>query len=104
VVRDLETGEERNEVADGLFVLIGAEPHTDWLEGTLERDDWGFLVTGAEVDPGASMLETSVPGGLAVGDVRRGSVKRVAAAVGEGAVAVQLLHGYLERLRHHVPA
>lgn len=102
-VRDLDTGEERSEPADGLFVLIGSQPHTDWLEGTLERDDWGFLVTGAEARPGAGMLETSVPGVLAVGDVRRGSVKRVASAVGEGAVAVQLLHGYLDRLRQQAP-
>jgi thioredoxin reductase (NADPH) len=104
VVRDLDTGEERREPADGLFVLIGSQPHTDWLEGTLERDDWGFLVTGPEVGAGTAMLETSLPGVLAVGDVRRGSVKRVASAVGEGAVAVQLLHGYLDRLRQRVPS
>jgi thioredoxin reductase (NADPH) len=104
VVRDLDDGEERREPADGLFVLIGSQPHTDWLEGTLERDDWGFLVTGPEVGAGTAMLETSLPGVLAVGDVRRGSVKRVASAVGEGAVAVQLLHGYLDRLRQRVPS
>jgi thioredoxin reductase (NADPH) len=104
VVRDLDDGAERREPADGLFVLIGSQPHTDWLEGTLERDDWGFLVTGPEVGAGTAMLETSLPGVLAVGDVRRGSVKRVASAVGEGAVAVQLLHGYLDRLRQRVPS
>lgn len=99
ILTDLDGGGARRLDADGLFVLIGSEPHTDWLEGVVDRDRWGFLVTGPEAAPGASMLETSVPGVLAVGDVRRGAVRRVASAVGEGAVAVQLLHHYLEGVR-----
>jgi thioredoxin reductase (NADPH) len=85
--------------ADALFLLIGAEPRTDWLAGVLARDDRGFLLTGDDLpDPGGStraLLETSVPGVFAAGDVRAGSVKRVASAVGEGAIAVQLVHRYL---------
>ena len=102
VLRDLDTGEE--ETVEGvLFVLIGSTPRTDWLADALVRDEWGFLVTGQElVTDGAwtlerppMLLETSMPGVFAAGEVRRGSVKRVAGAVGEGAVAVQLMHGYL---------
>jgi thioredoxin reductase (NADPH) len=78
--------------ADALFLLIGAEPHTGWLAGAVERDDHGFVRTGRD---GRSLLETSIPGVYAAGDVRAGSVKRVAAAVGEGATAIQLVHGYL---------
>ena len=78
--------------ADALFLLIGAEPRTGWLAGAVERDDHGFVRTGRD---GRSLLETSVPGVFAAGDVRAGSVKRVAAAVGEGATAIQLVHGYL---------
>ncbi len=85
--------------ADALFLLIGAAPRTDWLAGVLARDDRGFLLTGDDL-PGphggaAALLETSVPGVFAAGDVRAGSVKRVASAVGEGAIAVQLVHRYL---------
>jgi thioredoxin reductase (NADPH) len=78
--------------ADALFLLIGAEPRTGWLAGALDRDGHGFVRTGRD---GRSLLETSVPGVFAAGDVRAGSVKRVAAAVGEGATAIQLVHGYL---------
>ena len=92
-----------------LFVLIGSEPRTDWLEGVVARDKWGFVLTGsrrAHRSAGrrrrgdAFPLETSVPGVLAVGDVRRGSVKRVASAVGEGTIAVPLLHHFLDEVRH----
>ncbi len=106
VLRDLDDGSEEEVEADGLFLLIGSQPHTDWLEGSVQRDEWGFLVTGADLGPDdwqetrpAGLLETSIPGVFAVGDVRRGSVKRVASAVGEGAIAIQLLHGYLQDLR-----
>jgi thioredoxin reductase (NADPH) len=116
-VIDRSTGVSESLQADGLFLLIGSEPHTDWLAGSVARDQWGFIATGADVDDGdvdqvpragpreraPSLLETSMPGVFAIGDVRRGSVKRVASAVGEGAVAIQLLHQHLtERRRHAV--
>lgn len=87
-----------------LFVLIGARPHTGWLAGTLQRDDHGFILTGRDLDSSLHdwplarppmRFETNMPGVFAVGDVRHGSVKRVASAVGEGAVAVQYMHDYL---------
>jgi thioredoxin reductase (NADPH) len=110
VLRDRATGETASVAADGLFVLIGSEPRTDWLEGAVQRDRWGFILTGADVpidlrdgdvDPSARRdpLETSLRGVYAVGDVRRGSVKRVASAVGEGAMAIPLVHAYLDQLR-----
>jgi thioredoxin reductase (NADPH) len=110
VIRDRHSGEDTEVDADGLFLLIGSQPHTDWLEGAVARDRWGFVMTGADVDGAsaggdprpAGMLETSVPGVFAAGDVRRGSIKRVASAVGEGAGVIQLLHAYLEGLRHDV--
>jgi thioredoxin reductase (NADPH) len=89
-----------------LFVLIGAIPHTDWMAGTVQRDAKGFILTGRDVDAETwpvsrkpMSFETSVPGIFAVGDVRFGSMKRVAAAVGEGAGAVHDLHQYLEQSR-----
>jgi thioredoxin reductase (NADPH) len=93
--------------AAALFVLIGAEPHTEWLPKELERDERGFVVTGQDLlrdgqMPGGwllerapLLLETSMPGVFAVGDVRHRSVKRVASAVGEGSIAIQLIHEYL---------
>jgi len=100
-LRDKDSGVTTREPADGLFVLIGAEPLTGWLPGQVARDQWGFILTGP--DTGASwplrrapfLLETSMPGVFAVGDVRRGTVKRVASAVGEGSVAIRLVHEYL---------
>jgi thioredoxin reductase (NADPH) len=77
-----------------LFLFLGAEPCTDWLGETLRRDANGFILTGADVE-GDSMLATSVPGVFAAGDVRSGSTKRCATAVGEGAWAVQLVHAHL---------
>ncbi|MGH2734771.1 MAG: NAD(P)/FAD-dependent oxidoreductase, partial [Actinomycetota bacterium] len=108
VLRDLESGKEETREAAALFVLIGSQPGTEWLADAVTRDDWGFVVTGPDLLAGPAeprwghgrppyLLETSMPGVFAIGDVRRGSVKRVASAVGEGAIAVQLLHGYLER-------
>ena len=95
------TGEEATVAADALFVLIGARPRTDWLPGEIARDQDGFLLTGEDVAAGSRWplerrplaLETSFPGVLAAGDVRHGSVKRVASAVGEGSVAAQLVYG-----------
>lgn len=113
VLRDRATGAERRVAADGLFALIGSQPKTDWLAGAVERDRWGFVLTGPDVPGGEVtgpdgvarpplLLETSLAGVLAIGDVRQGSVKRVATGVGEGAISVQLLHSYLDSLR--VPA
>lgn len=80
--------------ADGVFVLIGGQPCSDWLPGEVERDEKGFVVTGG----GEHMFETSLPGVFAVGDVRAGSVKRVASGVGEGAVVIPQVHRYLAGL------
>ena len=96
--------------ATSLFIFIGALPRTDWLAGTVERDDKGFILTGPDLvhegkhpkgwplerDP--YLLETNIPGVFAVGDVRHGSVKRVASGVGEGSVAVQFIHQYLSKV------
>ncbi len=103
-VENNRTGEERVVETSGLFVFIGAEPRTDWLNGALALDENGFVVTGNALkrqDEWAGMprdpllLETSVPGIFAAGDVRAGSVKRVASAVGEGSIAVKFVHQHL---------
>jgi thioredoxin reductase (NADPH) len=79
-----------------LFLFIGAEPNTDWLKGSgIALDGKGFILTGAETGQQRRLLETSRPGVFAIGDVRSGSVKRVAAAVGEGAQVVAMLHAAL---------
>ena len=109
VLRRSGTGEEETVAADGLFVLIGARPHTDWLPEKMARDESGFLLTGADLQDGHDWplkrrplsLETSMPGVLAAGDVRRASVKRVASAVGEGAVAIQLVPSLFAAERLH---
>jgi thioredoxin reductase (NADPH) len=93
--------------ANSLFVFIGPAPNTDWLSGVLERDDGGFILTGKDLlrdgkrpqrwplDRDPFFLETSVPGVFAGGDIRHGSVKRLASGVGEGSIAVQFIHQYL---------
>jgi thioredoxin reductase (NADPH) len=103
------TGTQETAQAGYLFVFIGAEPRTDWLDDVIERDGRGFVLTGPdllvegnrprgwELDRDPYYLEASVPGVFAAGDVRANSVKRVASAVGEGAMAIQLVHGYVER-------
>jgi len=106
VLEDRLTGARQSVPADGLFVLIGSQPRTDWLGEDLARDQWGFIRTGPDVldDPAGRWQadrpplpnETSLPGVFAAGDVRRGSVKRVASAVGEGAITIPLVHRYLE--------
>jgi thioredoxin reductase (NADPH) len=110
VLRERATGREETVDADGLFLMIGARPHTEWLPGEIERDKRGFVLTGGDLDNRAwpldrdpLALETSMPGVLAAGDARHGSVKRVASAVGEGSVAIQLLHQLFadERPRPH---
>src|SRR6266536_3069866 len=96
--------------ASAMFIFIGALPRTDWLAGTVERDERGFILTGPDLirdgqrpkgwalDRDPFLLETNVPGLFAVGDVRHGSVKRVASGVGEGSVAVQFIHQYLSKV------
>jgi thioredoxin reductase (NADPH) len=103
VLRDIASRTETTVDARALFILIGAEPHTGWLPAEIEQDERGFILTGAEISQSSAarfkrsplLLETSMPGVFAAGDVRHGSVKRVASAVGEGSIAIQLLHQYL---------
>ena len=112
MLRDRASGEEEKVTADALFLMIGARPHTDWLPPTVERDPGGFVVTGSDLSADALRtfdrpplpLETSLPGVLAVGDIRHGSVKRVASAVGEGSVAIQHVHSLFAGERLHSPA
>lgn len=102
-VENTETGEVKQFQVVALFSFIGATPRTDWLRGEIEADDHGFVVTGPSLvrAPGwrqarePFLLETNRPGVFAAGDVRSKSVKRVASAVGEGAMAVQFVHAYL---------
>ena len=103
--------------AAALFVMIGGEPHTRWLPDEIVRDPQGYLITGHDLPepdvqrarpalmletsmPPALMLETSMPGVFAAGDVRQGSIKRVASAVGEGATVVRMVHEYLRTADH----
>ncbi len=103
VLRDTRTNDEESVKADALFVFIGARPHTEWLADVVALDDHSFIVTGRDIPPDSwmldrppALLETSMPGVFAAGDIRRGSVKRVAAAVGEGSTATLLVREYLE--------
>ena len=105
-----DTGKTEIVPASSMFIFIGALPSTDWLKDTVERDERGFILTGPDLlwdgnrpkgwtlerDP--FLLETNIPGLFAVGDVRHGSVKRVASGVGEGSVAVQFIHQYLSKV------
>ena len=103
VLLDHALGTRETVPAEVLFVLIGAEPHTEWLAGTVLRDRQGFILTGRRAQGELALsigreptrFETNIPGVFAVGDVRSGSVKRVASAVGEGAAAVAEIHEYL---------
>lgn len=99
-VRDTWTGERQEIPTTLLFAFIGARPCTGWLASSIALDERGYVLTGAQVRtdaPQSVMLETSRPGVLAVGDVRSGSIKRVASAVGEGSMAVRLIHDHLAR-------
>jgi thioredoxin reductase (NADPH) len=105
-----DTGKVERVPAGSMFIFIGALPRTDWLAGVIERDERGFILSGPDLmrdgkrpqgwtlDRDPFLLETNVPGVFAVGDVRHGSVKRVASGVGEGSVAVQFIHQYLSKV------
>jgi thioredoxin reductase (NADPH) len=105
------TGETVRMKAGGLFIFIGASPCTDWLKGVLPMDERGFLLTGPALarengrpkgwppDRDPYIYETAVPGVFAAGDVRHGSIKRVASGVGEGSVVVQMVHQYLAKVK-----
>jgi len=106
ILTDTNTGEAETVPATSLFIFIGARPHTDWLGQEVLRDQNGFVVSGRELMDGNRprvwplqrlpyTLETSAPGVFVAGDVRQGSIKRVASAVGEGSIVVQFVHRYL---------
>jgi thioredoxin reductase (NADPH) len=110
-LRNSDAGTTEDVDAQWMFVFIGAAPTTDWLDGVVDRDPRGFVLTGPDLVAGAEasvkgwtlertpyLLETNVPGVFAIGDVRSESTKRVASAVGEGAMAVMLVHRYVEKL------
>jgi thioredoxin reductase (NADPH) len=109
LVEDTHTREQHTITARALFVFIGAEPHTGWLDGQVALDSRGFILTGVDARPPTAngggalrdplLLETSLPGVFAAGDVRFGSTKRVASAVGEGAMAIRLVHEHLSGKR-----
>ena len=108
--QDKKTGETSVHEIRHVFVMAGASPRTEWLQGCVAMDDKGFILTGRDMDvrsaarpPGNHarpplMLETSLPGVFAVGDVRSGNVKRVASAVGEGAIAIHFVHRALAEI------
>ena len=108
-LRDNSTDTSEDVAAQWLFLFIGAAPRTDWLDGTVSRDERGFLLSGPDLMPDGARplgwpldraphhLEPSVPGVFVAGDVRSESPKRVASAVGEGAMAVMLVHRYLAK-------
>ena len=109
-ITDANTGESQTVPTHALLIFIGAQPHTEWVAGVLERDEVGFILTGNDLLKGGKRppnwnlkrdpywLESSVPGVLVAGDVRHMSVKRIASSVGEGAMAVQFIHQYLSGL------
>ncbi len=109
--RDRRKEEESTHEIRHVFIMTGASPRTEWLRGCLALDEKGFILTGRDLDAAGSgenppwrlgrapqMLETSLPGVFAVGDVRAGNVKRVASAVGEGAISIHLVHRALAEL------
>lgn len=94
-IKNRQTGDVKTVDSQALFIMIGAAPNTDWLDGQIDLDEKGFIKTGADVSLETRGYATSMPGVYAVGDIRSGSVKRVASAVGEGSVVVSAVHGYL---------
>jgi len=116
-VTNTKTGEQQFFKADGLFIFIGADPNTNWLGDSLKLDSHGFILTGSDLVQDSSkiteawplerlplLLETTIPGIFAAGDVRHGSVKRIAAGVGEGSTAIQLIHDYLTKGDSYSPS
>ncbi|MBD2435887.1 FAD-dependent oxidoreductase [Nostoc sp. FACHB-110] len=109
-IANTKTHEKQTVPTKLLFILIGAKPHTDWLDGIVERDEQGFILSGPslmlnkkhskmwQLERPPFLLESSVPGIFVAGDVRCGSVKRVASGVGEGAIAIQFIHQYLSKV------
>jgi thioredoxin reductase (NADPH) len=109
-IKNSVSGEMEIVSAQSLFIFIGAAPHTDWLGGVVERDERGFILSGPDLskhgerpkgwklDRDPYLLETNVPGIFVAGDVRHGSIKRCASAVGEGSIAVQFVHQYLKEV------
>ncbi len=109
-ILDATSGEKQTVAATSLFIFIGATPYTDWLDGVVQRDKRGFVLAGPDLlrdgkppkgwtlERAPFLLETNVPGIFVAGDVRYGSVKRVASGVGEGAIAVQFIHQYLSKV------
>jgi thioredoxin reductase (NADPH) len=105
VLSDTKSGADRRVDAEALYVYTGATPNAGWLDGVVARDRWGYILTGSDVPPDQRsrarsplLLETSLPGVFAAGDVRSGSVKRVAAAVGEGSTAILMVRDYLKAM------
>lgn len=109
-IKNSETGETETAPASSLFVFIGAAPKTDWLDGVVERDERGFILSGPDLSRNGErpkgwalerdpfLLETNVPGVFVAGDVRHGSIKRCASAVGEGSIAIQFVHQYMRKV------
>lgn len=110
ILTNTKTGEQRFFKASGLFIFIGADPNTNWLANSIKLDSHGFILTGSDLVQDSHktteawplerqplLLETIIPGIFAAGDVRHGSVKRIAAGVGEGSTAIQLIHDYLRK-------
>ncbi|MEH2282302.1 MAG: FAD-dependent oxidoreductase [Nostoc sp.] len=110
VIAHAKTGQTETLPARSLFIFIGASPKTDWLDGVIQRDAQGFIITGPDLmhngksprgwplERSPFLLETNIPGIFAAGDVRYGSIKRVASGVGEGSIAIQFVHRYLSNV------
>jgi thioredoxin reductase (NADPH) len=96
-IRDVRTGATRRIDTRALFIMVGAAPNTEWLSGLVKLDDKGFVITGSDAGSAASPFATSLPGVFAVGDVRAGSVKRVASSVGEGSVVIGKVWEFVNR-------
>jgi thioredoxin reductase (NADPH) len=111
VIENTKTGEQQLYLTPAVFIFIGAKPHSKWLNGAVMEDDYGFIKTGSDLYNKGNlipewtekrspfMFETSIPGVFAVGDVRSGSIKRVASAVGEGSMAISVIHQYIEEVQ-----